>query len=404
MKRLAPGIVLSVLLGLSFGAPCRAAGGPHGLYLGETPPGTTPEVFAPGIISLPDRYEYCIVFSPDLSECVFGITNLTWSVFTMFYTSMDADSVWSATTGAPFQGVGDGLMATYARDGSRVLFASSRPSYPPVNLWSSARNAGGWDPPVLVPDPVSSAGDEFGPTLTADGTLYFVSTRAGGAGEGDLYRSVPVGGEYTTVENLGPPINTASNEGAPYIADDESFLIFESARPGGYGQSDLYISYRQGDSWTEPQNLGPTINTEQIEDGPFLSPDGKYLFFNRRQAYVTTTQTDVWWVDASVLPGPADAPEGDLGLGSLLRQNQPNPASDATTIAYTVPVAGRVEIEVHDATGRFVRNLVDRVQQPGDYSVELRAESGSDLPSGVYYYRMLLSGTPVMTRKMLVVR
>ena len=51
-----------------------------------------------------------------------------------------------------------------------------------------------------------------------------------------------------------------------------------------------------------------------------------------------------------------------------------------------------------------MRNLVDRVQQPGDYSVELRAESGSDLPSGVYYYRMLLSGTPVMTRKMLVVR
>lgn len=290
--------LLSVALGVSMTATSSEGGIALGGYLGQTPPGPVPRVFAPGVISLPDRYEYSIVFSPDLRECVFGVTDSSWTRFTLLYASMDADSGWSEPVTAPFLGVGDGLSPAYSHDGNSILFASSRPTYPPSNLWKAARiGDSGWSVPVMIPAPVSTSADEFSPCLDANGVLYFISVRAGGAGDADIYRSDPSGGTYRTVENLGAPINSKYLDSTPFIAPDGSYILFESDRPGGFGQQDLYISYREGDVWGRPANLGPGVNTEQIEDEAYVSPDGRYLFFNRRAAFVTPQQTDLYWVD-----------------------------------------------------------------------------------------------------------
>jgi hypothetical protein len=399
--------LLVTILGMTGANPCLPQDIPDGLYLGQEPPGLTPEVFAPDIISLPDRYEYSVVFSPDLDECVFGVTNMFWSVFTLMFTEMAADSSWSDPVEAPFLGTGDGLMAEYSHGGDRINFASSRPIYPPGNLWQASRNMDGWDEPVIIPEPVSSSSDEWGPSFTSDNVLYFVSYRPGGVGDGDIYRSVPVQGEYPSVENLGPPINTPFNDGSPFIADDESYMVFESFRPGGYGQGDLYISYRDGDTWGEPENLGSIVNTDQIEDDPFISPDGKYLFFNRRRSFVTTEQTDLYWVDARVVFEPTSV-EGDDGpwtpRGSLLDQNHPNPFRPSTTISYTLSSGGVVAIKIHDIRGGEVRSLVNRYQRAGTHSVLLRAAPRDGLASGVYYYSLLVDGEPLMTRRMLLLR
>ena len=139
----------------------------------------------------------------------------------------------------------------------------------------------GWGPPEHLPWPVNTEGYDNYPSVAANGTLYFGSSRAGGKGRVDLYRAKLIGGKYTTVENLGDAINTSFTEADPYIAPYESFLIFTSDRPGGYGRGDLYISFNKNGTWTPPRNLGPKVNKELFEYTALVTPDGKYLFFTR---------------------------------------------------------------------------------------------------------------------------
>lgn len=71
------------------------------------------------------------------------------------------------------------------------------------------------------------------------------------------------------------------SESNPLIASDESYMIFMSDRPDGFGAYDLYISYNQGGVWSRPQNLGPQINSKYHDFQPGLSADGKYFYFTR---------------------------------------------------------------------------------------------------------------------------
>ena len=117
-------------------------------------------------------------------------------------------------------------------------------------------------------------------------------------GEFDIYRSVPENGEYKKVQNLGNVINTRYIEEDPFIAPDESYLLFDSNRPGGYGGYDLYIAWREkSEGWSNPVNLGERINTKYAENRAFISTDGKYLFFTSNR----NGTMDTWWVDAIVI-------------------------------------------------------------------------------------------------------
>ena len=94
--------------------------------------------------------------------------------------------------------------------------------------------------------------------LTKDGTMYFFSNRKGGFGKSDIYHSRLENGEYKVVKNLSSPVNSEFSDYDSFIAPDESYLIFSSDRPGGYGKyNDIYITFRKKDgTWTEPKNLG----------------------------------------------------------------------------------------------------------------------------------------------------
>src|SRR5205085_1365864 len=128
-----------------------------------------------------------------------------------------------------------------------------------------------------------------------DGTMYFASTRPFGEGSTDIWRSRLVNGKYSEPENLGEPVNTGAPESYPFIAADESYLIFTSyARPDEifgnghrYVRGDLYITFRKSDKWTEPRHLDPPINTGGFEGCPTVSPDGKYFFFTSERSFVT---------------------------------------------------------------------------------------------------------------------
>lgn len=401
------GLVAVVLVSAVGVGICEGRTIPGGHYFGQNPPGFTPVVFAPGIISMPGRYEYCLTFSPALDECVFGLTNAGWGVFNLLYSKMGSDSTWSDPVAAPFQGNGDATGPFYSPDGNGIYFVSSRPTYPPTNLWQCSREGAGWGAPVKLDPPINSSSNQWAGALTDGGTLYFCSTRPGGQGAADVYRAITQPGGEVTVENLGAAINSAQLEGSVYAARDGSYIIFESQRSGGYGQSDLYISLNQNGVWTTPRNLGPAINTSQIEDNPFVTPDGKYFFFNRRRAPYTTEQTDIWWVDARAALDPGASGVNDSGTllqGSSILRGEPNPFGSSTTITYATPVSGYVAIKVHDILGREVRSLVNATRPAGTYSVELEAPRSDRSVGGVYFCSLHVGDRKLDTMKIVALK
>ena len=156
----------------------------------------------------------------------------------------------------------------------------------------------GWAEPIKLAPPVNSPDIDTYPSLTDDGTLYFFSDQEGGFGSHDIYRSPLIDGKHTTIENLGPVINTEHEELDPFIAPDESYLIFCSRTLEGFGGFDLYVTFQKGDgTWTKPVNMGEGINTSAYDWVPYVTPDGKYFFFNSTRS----GSWDIYWVDARII-------------------------------------------------------------------------------------------------------
>lgn len=299
MRLLLSALALSLSL---HGSAYAAASAGIELYFGQEPPGDTPVVFAPGIVSLEGRFEQFLLYAPDGSEVLYSVTDATWSAFTLEVMRYE-DGAWTEPARAPFLGASpDALVAAFTRDMSRVFFTSMRPAgRPPCNVWASERRGPEWSEPTIVGPPVSSDGDEFEVAVSANGTLYFSSRRNGGYGGLDLYRARPVDGRYPEIENLGPVVNSAATDDLPWIAPDESYLVFGSDREGGAGKHDLYVTFRRDGGWTAPLGLGPAINTEAFDSYPSVSPDGRYLFFTRRTAWMTEEDSDIYWVGTAVI-------------------------------------------------------------------------------------------------------
>ena len=271
-----------------------------GPYLGQKPPGQAPEVFAPGSISTPAA-EGASWFSKDGQLFLFARARSALDGILLMEQTAGA---WSEPLLAPFSAGPHDWDFALAPDGKTVLVASGRPAHPgaPVprdhSIWVSKRTAQGWSEAERLPAPVNVGQHDSYPSVTEHGTLYFFSRRDGGFGHGDIYRSRLVGGHYVEVENLGEPINGASHEVDPFVAPDESYLIFCSDRPGGYGKDDMYIVFAQAEGgWTAPVNMGEAVNSPHQEYIPSVSRDGRYFFFTTNKS----GQRDIYWMDAGII-------------------------------------------------------------------------------------------------------
>jgi hypothetical protein len=231
----------------------------EGPYLGQSPPGLSPHVFAPGIVST-DANELNSVFSPDGREFFFT-KQLQGGEYAMMFTRQEGDR-WSEPAVARFSGEHPDVDMCYSLDGDTLFFCSTRPltkggdRVEGYQIWMVSRSSSGWGEPQNLGSRVNSGERQIYPSVTLDGTLYFQARRPSGYGESDLYKSRYENGVYQEPENLGDVINTEHNEGDVLIAPDESFLVVSSRRPDGYGEGDLYVSFRRDDGiWTEPQNI-----------------------------------------------------------------------------------------------------------------------------------------------------
>lgn len=142
------------------------------------------------------------------------------------------------------------------------------------NLWQSRLENDQWSTPTMISDATSAEGKEGYPCPVKSGNLYF-SVARDGSRNSDIHVARP--GESVS-KRLPVPIQTDKFEGDAFVDPDERFIIFAAFdKPDGQGFSDLYISFKEGQNWTEPKNMG--INSPGYDGSPFVSHNGRYLIF-----------------------------------------------------------------------------------------------------------------------------
>jgi len=275
----------------------------RGPYLGQTPPGLEPEIFAPGIISTEEEYEINSIFSLDGKEFYYVISTTTQEekdqgkyFYKLMMTKM-IDGIWTKPEQAPFMKENSVVDITLSPDGNRLYFCSDYPAPKyesgPLDIWYVERIKDGWSEPVKLDPPINSEGGETQPSFTKDWTIYFPSWRTEDD-DVEIYYSKLENGEYKEIHKVSDSVNTHHNEGNSYVSPDESFLIFArwgmpDSIDGGKG---MYISFKKEDgTWTQAKNTRPT--TTLYGSLATLSPDGKYLFYSGSK--------DIYWVDVRVL-------------------------------------------------------------------------------------------------------
>jgi outer membrane protein OmpA-like peptidoglycan-associated protein/tetratricopeptide (TPR) repeat protein len=183
--------------------------------------------------------------------------------------------------------------------------------------------------PQNLGEAINSSESEYFPSMTLDGSEMIFTRRIKGYNE-DFFSSRFTNNSWETAKTLGAPVNTPQNEGAQIIAQDGQWLVFTGCnRPDGFGSCDLYISYQTGEGWSEASNLGGTVNSDQWESQPCLSPDKKELYFASRRfgglggsdIYVCRLQSNGKWSSPENL-GPSINTNGDEQCPFIHADNQ----------------------------------------------------------------------------------
>ncbi len=268
----------------------------EGPYLGQKPPGPTPQRFAPGIITT-DENEGSSGFA--LKGSVFVFQRFLDGQCHTFIMRLK-DGRWTAPELVPF-------WKTMVHNGDFVISSDDKTMLYQVktetegglvsNIWRVEITGSGWGERVPLPSPVNTSYDESFASEAADKSLYFFSRRPGGKGLSDLYTCAFNNGTYADPINL-ESLNTEDHEWDPFVAPDGSYLIFCSTKPGGFGGDDFYITFKGEDGgWTTPLNMGEEINSSGSENRPYVTVDGRYFFFTSTRK----GNRDIYWVGASYL-------------------------------------------------------------------------------------------------------
>jgi len=250
----------------------------EGPYLGQKPPGLTPEAFAPGIIST-EHHEWGAIFSPDMKEFYFSRSNNKSEKNSHFVVKSE-NNRWHQSE------VEAGVGGSISPDGKTMFFANNYRERTDEG-WSEFKSLG----------PAFEDFDIMRLTTSSKGTYVFDEY----AKDGNfvLRYSRLINGQRENPKPLSKVINSGKQNVHPFIAPDESYILWDSKRDDGYGGSDIYVSFRQENgSWGTAINLGDKVNTSTSQRGGYVTPDGKYLFF---MSPASTGKGDMFWVDAQII-------------------------------------------------------------------------------------------------------
>lgn len=271
----------------------------RGNYFNQTPPADTPVIFAPGIISTEDNAEFFETFSPDGTE--FYFTRRTPGGENRILFSKQSNGQWSEPGIASFTSDVWASAPCITPDGGKLFFSSKLPLPGETelsqdgNMWVTERTTSGWSDPRFFGSGMMKM------SVSRYGNLFYtdITNDVGDSGYCVLGEKLRLEGGYSDQRQVAIPMETITSTVHPFIAADESYIIFDSgADPNGFGGTDLYISIRDNDGfWSEPQNLGSTVNSKAYDVCGSVSPDGKYLFFSR----FIEGKSNIYWVSANII-------------------------------------------------------------------------------------------------------
>lgn len=246
---------------------------------------------APDTASLFDRLpvntplrERDFALSPDGQEVYYTLQAPAGDLQTILFQRKQPNGNWSAPAVAPFSGQYADLEPCFSPDGQQLFFVSNRPvegnRTKDFDIWRMDRTAASWSAPVNLGSPVNTIADEFYPSVSRNGTLYFTAAYRRGAGKEDIYAANWNGSNYEEPQPLDAAINSMGYEFNAFVSADEQYILFTAyGRADDMGGGDLYLSKRNANGqWQPAQNLR-TINSDKLDYCPSLSPDGQILFF-----------------------------------------------------------------------------------------------------------------------------
>jgi Tol biopolymer transport system component len=245
---------------------------------GDVPAAAAPSVVAPGVISGPAN-DADFALTPDGNTAVFARESA-------ILISHQVRGAWSTPVIAPFSGVWRDLQPTLSPDGSFLVFVSNRPLKPgegkrPSSLWRVSRAGAGWGEPAHLLDEVHRADGIYAPSIAGDGSLYFIA-RDSATAPFRIWRSQLRRGQYEPAVAISFG-DATTQDVDPAVAPDESFLVFGSMHPGTDKHERLFISFRQGDRWGTPVDLGDAVNGAKDSSDtnePRLGPDHRTVYFS----------------------------------------------------------------------------------------------------------------------------
>lgn len=266
-------------------------------FLGQTAT-VKAEIFAPQIIST-DLYERDISISADGTEVYFSQILSRTEAKLMFRKFVNGK--WSEGQVLPFSGKFYDIEPAVSSDGKKIYFASNRnlaqnATKKDFDIWVVERKADDtWTIPQNLGEPINTVENEFYPSLSKNGNLYF--TAKYGENE-NIWVSKLEKGKYSKPEALSEAVNSEKDEFNAFVSEDEKLIVFSSyGRADDTGRGDLYISTKdEKGNWQTARNL-KLINSAQIDYCPYISKDRKYFFFTREKQALQNG--DIYWIKMS---------------------------------------------------------------------------------------------------------
>lgn len=257
-----------------------------GPYLGQKPPGRSPELFAPGIVA---SGHASVTISNDGTE-------IYWADDRIYLTRYESGR-WTKPEPLPFstEDTHDDS-PKLSPDNRKLYFNSDRPRRPGDSrrerIWCAERTAGAWGEPRPLGPEINDAHLHWQVSVDREGRLYFGSERQGTKGKDDVFVAEPRDGGYAPPVSLNGAVNSSAHEGSPFVAADGRYLIF-------LRDSDLWVSFRGNDGRWEPAQRLPAPEGAAC---PYVSPDGEHFFFLRfDQDASGAYHPRVYWMDAGGL-------------------------------------------------------------------------------------------------------
>ena len=233
-----------------------------------------------------------LAFSPTQDEVYFTIQNTNEEVSAIAF-SKKVNQKWTEPKLINFSGKHRDIEPFLSSDGLKLYFSSNRPMHDSItaskdyDIWFVERNnlKSEWSAPKNLGAPVNTINNEFYPSLTKNGNIYYTSDGSKSLGKDDIFFSKWENNKYSEPTTLGQNINSAGFEFNAFVSPDEKFLIFTGYnRPEGLGSGDLYISFKdKNGEWEKAKNMGANVNSSLMDYCPFYDTKTETLYFTSKR-------------------------------------------------------------------------------------------------------------------------